>query len=190
LPLQQRALTRMTFGFDNLTLSALRFYIGIRHRMAARDPAAFLNKLSSQLCYADRKVLQDAEVCEMLVQGMQEAGRQGGAGLAMDTSLCLKPCDFMPEEISVPVQLWHGSADSLISTHQVGLLAERLTDCSIRRAGNSGHFFFRQYAEEIFAAADERLKPVSKRSSFEFRFAADTPAFRKPYSRPVRQLVG
>jgi pimeloyl-ACP methyl ester carboxylesterase len=160
LPMQQRIIDRRSFrsGVESLSLKALRFYIGHRHQLAARAPLLFLQKLSDKLSHADRRVLQDKEMLQILERAMREAGRQGGAGLATDSTLCLTPCEFVPEQITVPVQLWHGAADRVVPAHHVARLGDRLPDCTIRRAGKSGHFFLREYAQEIFSAAGERLK--------------------------------
>lgn len=142
---------------SRLSFRATRSFIGLRHLISTQNPQRYLSRLGDELCFADRKLLRNPRVVEVMIRGIEASRRQGGRCLASDTSLCFDRWDFAVEELKVPVHLWHGTADTVIPAHCSQALAGRLSNCVLRRASNRGHFFFMQGASEVFALANTEL---------------------------------
>jgi pimeloyl-ACP methyl ester carboxylesterase len=89
---------------------------------------------------ADRAILDRPEVAECLIAGMKEAFRQGGRGPADDVLLLARPWTFRPEEIRVPVRLWHGDADAVVPVAMGRQLAAAIPGCRAEFIPGAGHY--------------------------------------------------
>jgi pimeloyl-ACP methyl ester carboxylesterase len=89
---------------------------------------------------ADRVILDRPEVAECLIAGMKEAFRQGGPGPADDVLLLARPWSFRPEEIRVPVLLWHGEADAVVPVAMGRYLAAAIPNCRAEFIPGAGHY--------------------------------------------------
>jgi len=158
----------LTAILSRLSLSAMKMLISIRQLSSTRNARQYLNRLGEDLCFADRKVIQNPTVLNLMVQGIEESRRQGGLSLASDSRLCFEPWDFALEDIKVPVQLWHGTADTLVPLHFAPVLAQDLSDCVLRKVAHRGHLFFMQSAEEVFSLANTKLFADRQRAANSF----------------------
>jgi pimeloyl-ACP methyl ester carboxylesterase len=89
---------------------------------------------------ADQTILDRPEVAACLIAGMQEAFRQGGQGPADDVMLLARPWTFRPEEIRVPVRLWHGDADAVVPVAMGRHLAAAIPGCRAEFIPGAGHY--------------------------------------------------
>lgn len=138
-----------------LMLMVLRSLIRARCHVSARlhGPAQYLQRLSEQLCSADRKVLEHPEVQSLLLQDIRESTRQGYRGVAQDAALGFQARHFDPAAVKVPVHLWQGDADTLVPANYGESLSRALPRARLHSARRRGHFFFLpDAAEPIFSA--------------------------------------
>ena len=89
---------------------------------------------------ADRPILQRPDVAECLIAGMKEAFRRGGQGPADEVLLLTRPWTFRPEEIRIPVRLWHGEADGVVPVAMGRSLAAAIPDCRAEFIPGAGHY--------------------------------------------------
>jgi pimeloyl-ACP methyl ester carboxylesterase len=90
---------------------------------------------------ADRSALRDPEVFERSFGCYREAWRGAGAlGVISDAEVYAQDWGFSPEEVQVPVRLWHGKADRSFSWRLAEALAVRLPDCETRFIEGEGHY--------------------------------------------------
>jgi pimeloyl-ACP methyl ester carboxylesterase len=89
---------------------------------------------------ADRAILERPEIAACLMAGMKEAFRQGGLGAAEELLLLTRPWTFRPEEIRVPVRLWHGDADGVVPVAMGRYLAAAIPDCRAEFIPGAGHY--------------------------------------------------
>lgn len=99
--------------------------------------AALLGASGSE---ADRRVLADLEVRRRVRDNVSEALRQGGVGPAEDLALLASDWGFEPEDVNVPVRLWHGDADAVVPPAMGARLAERLPRSRARILHGEGHY--------------------------------------------------
>jgi pimeloyl-ACP methyl ester carboxylesterase len=96
---------------------------------------------------ADGKVIRDEGV-RVFARMSAEAMRQPG-GVAEDYRAWMRPWGFAPEDLAVPVEVWAGEQDDLVSTEWEIELARRIPGASLQlRPG--GHFLAHLYYGEIF----------------------------------------
>ncbi len=161
LPLQKQpkhpGFSLSTF-VNRLSLEVMRRFIGFRHQLSTRDPADYLRRLGEELSFADRKVLTNPRIFKALEQSIIECLRQGGSHMAKDNQLCFAPWSVPLTEIRVPVQLWHGAADTVVPAHCSESLSQQLNDCALRKVAKRGHYFFMQGAQDIFRQIDLKLR--------------------------------
>lgn len=136
---------------------ALGSLLWLRCHFSRLSTESYLARFSATLCRADRILLAQPSIISCLLDDQREAFRQGCRGVARDTSLSLDSVHLQPENIRVPVHIWHGSADQVVSVHCSEMLAEKLPDCVLRRLGKQGHFFWISEARQIFALTRAHL---------------------------------
>lgn len=142
---------------SRLAVTFMRISIALRHRLCAGNPLHYLDRLSDTLCFADRKVLQNPRLLGLMAKDMEESMRQGSRGIAHDSRLSYVDWGFEPSAVKVPVHIWQGSADTLVSPRCAELFAERIPGATLHRVANRGHFFFLRCMEEVFSVANAQL---------------------------------
>jgi pimeloyl-ACP methyl ester carboxylesterase len=70
----------------------------------------------------------------------REAWRNDALGVISDAEVYAHDWGFSPEEVVVPVRLWHGKADRSFSWRLAEALAKRLPNCEARYVENEGHY--------------------------------------------------
>lgn len=143
-------------------LRLLGAIVGLRHSLCARRPQRYLERLTDTLGYADRRVLENPDIRASVTRDIEESLRQGSRGVAHDASLHYQDWNFDFRNIPVPVHLWRGSADTLVSHRSVETFAAGLQDCTMHKVANRGHFFFYRCMGEVFQTANINLKRSRK----------------------------
>ncbi|MDP1933211.1 MAG: alpha/beta hydrolase [Gammaproteobacteria bacterium] len=161
-------------GFPvRLVTELMRLYIALRHRLCAKDPLHYLERLSDTLCFSDRRLLQNPRLLEAMNKDIEESMRQGARGVAHDISMSYVNWGFDPGNITIPVLLWRGSADTLVSQQCAKKFANTIPNSSLHRVPNRGHFFFLRSMEEVFSAANSQLKSNRESKSLLFPSRVD-----------------
>ena len=106
---------------------------------------------------ADRAALLDPGVFEGSFACYREAWRGSGAGVVSDAEVYAESWGFAPEEVRVPVRLWHGKNDRSFGWELVAELASKLPHCETRFVEGEGHYSLpiqhrREILEDLLAA--------------------------------------
>jgi pimeloyl-ACP methyl ester carboxylesterase len=131
-----------------------RVFAGPLPRAYAKDPRqAFEKQFGAHASPADRRLLDDPDVAAMILAGAQEAVRPGAAGLGQEMALLLgRRWGFRPEDVAVPVRLWYGTEDRIVSPETGRLLAALLPTASLTEFADEGHMaLFTHWAELLRA---------------------------------------
>lgn len=133
---------------------ALRLLLSVRTSRAQKYDERYLQRWREQMCYTDRKQLDDPDVRSLLARIARESTSQGVAGLAQDIWFGMTAVDIAS---AVPVHIWQGSADT-VSRPQIvypGECGKGSSDRGIFRhwVRRQGYLFFRQAAGDIFRVA-------------------------------------
>jgi pimeloyl-ACP methyl ester carboxylesterase len=106
-----------------------------------RNPESFLAAMAKQMAPPDRELLQSESFRKAIIRDLRESFRQGSDGQAVDSALAMTNRDwgFALQDISVPVFLWHGEEDALVSIHMAKYLARAIPRCEARILPGAGH---------------------------------------------------
>lgn len=102
-----------------------------------RVPKVLLMAISG--CDADKAIAADEEFRQFFVRQAAEAYRQGTRGLAHDDVLEAQPWGFRLDEISVPIEMWHGTQDHPAPTAAARRLAAVLPHPTTHFVPDQGH---------------------------------------------------
>ena len=109
-----------------------------REAMLGGSPEAIAETLESLLCPPDRACLT-GELARYFHDQIAEALRRGVDGWVEDDFVFVKPWGFELDEISVPVQVWHGAQDQFVPVAHGRWLAERIPGAEEHVYAEDGH---------------------------------------------------
>ena len=95
----------------------------------------------------------DAELRERFHAAARETAARGPEGYAHDLFLLFfAPWGFAPEEIRVPVQIWHGDRDEAVSPAVAEFFARTIPGAELRMVPGEGHLLLWSHAEQILGS--------------------------------------
>jgi len=146
-----RGLPAQTASIFALARTAPRL-LGFVLRLITRKGAqAYLDQLICELPAADQRLYEDPGFHEMMVSAVVEALRQGSEGFLHDIHTMATPWSFRPEDVRVPVQCWHGEADTPAPLELVLPLIERLPDYELETLPQESHWMIFRHWNTILA---------------------------------------
>jgi len=107
---------------------------------ACSQPEAYFDRMAKELCPSDRDISERPEFRRQVHRELVEAYRQGVDGLLDELILLSRPWGFDLAQIEVPVDLWHGSDDTLAPFAMAERLHARLPRSRLHRVPGRGHF--------------------------------------------------
>jgi pimeloyl-ACP methyl ester carboxylesterase len=115
-------------------------------------PGGMQNALEAALPAADRAVFERPEVSDLLLDDAGEALRQGTRGAAQELTLFSRRWDFCLAAIHMPVDLWHGEADTQVPVAIGRHVAASIPDCRARFIPGAGHLWVLDHLDEVLGA--------------------------------------
>jgi pimeloyl-ACP methyl ester carboxylesterase len=103
-----------------------RFALARVAKAVANDGVTFLDKVSKATPPADRTIVADATLRQLLADDLREAFRQGARGPARDARAVNRRWGFRLEDIRIPVWLWHGQEDRNVPPALARYVSERI----------------------------------------------------------------
>jgi pimeloyl-ACP methyl ester carboxylesterase len=126
--------------------------------LAARDPHALVRRTFAAYPEVDRRMLRVPEVALHLASDLAEAYRQGGAATAREMTLFARPWSVSPADVSVPVVIRHGVADSVIPVPAAERLAAQLPRARFVTVPGGGHLWWLEHLGEVLGALREAAR--------------------------------
>lgn len=164
IPTGSMGILSQSSGFALRAVAELtRLHIALRHRLCAKNPLYYLDRLRDTLCFSDRQLLQNPRVLGLMRQDIDESMRQGARGMAHDIAQSFAKWEFDLQNLAVPIHLWRGSADTLVSQSCAEKFAKSMPGAVLHRLANRGHFFFLRGMEDVFSAMNSRLNITLER---------------------------
>lgn len=114
-----------------------------------RNPERFFQKMLAGNSDVDREFLSQPALKWMLIQNYQEATRAGLSGFTRESIILSNSWGFLPEEITIPVALWHSEEDCNVSLSAVRQLSGRIPNCQVHYVPGEGHWLFMTRWSEI-----------------------------------------
>jgi len=103
-----------------------------------RDPTAVFSMMKN-LGPADQAILGREDFRRAFAANVAEAFRQGSRGPAHDYTLEARPWGVPTGQIRVPIEIWHGEDDRLVSPQASRILAAALPGASTHFVPGEGH---------------------------------------------------
>jgi pimeloyl-ACP methyl ester carboxylesterase len=125
-----------------------RLVFGLYYGDARHHPEK-LARMSEGEPEIDRVIMEASGMREVLIETFAEAFRQGTLGPAREGWLLSRPWGFRLEEITVPVLLWQGEADVVVTPAMGRSMAASIPDCRARFLLGEGHLLFVEHWDEI-----------------------------------------
>jgi pimeloyl-ACP methyl ester carboxylesterase len=104
------------------------------------DPTSYVSTLTPEMPEADRRVVADTAVRQLLAKNFAEALRDSAAGWIDDNLAFCAPWGFNLSDIHVPVLLWHGENDVFSPAAHTRWLAGRITGAELWIGPDAAHF--------------------------------------------------
>jgi len=120
-------------------------------RPQRRDAERFFEESVAEMCAADQAVLAAPELRGRMIANSAEIYRQGGRGMYDEALVLARPWGFAPEEIGVPVHVWHGVLDETVPLAMADYLVSEIPDARANILSEEGHQLLYQCWPEILA---------------------------------------
>lgn len=141
---------RQVYPFADRARWLVRLYLAKFGRDIRRDPRVLFSMFERIVGAADKEVLADQGFRDALHRDVVEAFRQGARGPAHDYTLEARPWGVALDKIRVPIEIWHGEDDQVVTPQQSRILAGSLSLATEHFVPGEGHFsLFANHAEEI-----------------------------------------
>ncbi len=115
------------------------------------DPERHLDKAIEGMIEADRLVLEDPRLRQMMIANADELYRQGGRGLYDEALIMARPWGFPLAGVQTPVRLWHGEMDSTVPVAMGRFLARTLPNVDATFYPGEAHHLVYDRWREILA---------------------------------------
>lgn len=104
----------------------------------SKRPEKFMERTLAKFPECDRRIVANQNR-EDLLSHLSEAFRQGVDGTYFDTLLVARPWGLDLDRISVPVFMWHGTADTLAPVSAARALSKLIPGCETHFIAGAGH---------------------------------------------------
>ncbi len=139
--------------------------LGMRLMQAAADikadPASHIAVLTPEMPEADRRIVADKNVRDLLAQNFFEGVRHSADGWIDDVLAFVSPWGFDVADISVPVYLWHGGRDVFSPVAHTRWLAKRIPRATTTCPPDRSHFGALEVVPEVLSWLSARPVLVS-----------------------------
>ena len=126
-----------------------RILLWSTYHRRCEDPAASMERDPGHRPPADEEQISRPEVRQACVVSEIEAFRHGLLGLAWEARLLTRPWGFRLEDIKIPVQIWHGTADNVASIAMAESMAGAIPNCTAIYCPGEAHLLLFPHWEEI-----------------------------------------
>jgi len=118
-------------------------------RNLSRNPENYFNNVMDQLAASDREIITSPEHRMIVAESFENAYPDNIRGFTDDFMQRVKPWKFDIENCSVPVHIWHGSANTIVPIDTAEKIAAILPNGSLHTVEEGGHYIIVSHWDEI-----------------------------------------
>ena len=133
---------RLAIGLARRAPWLLRAATGLLGWRWNNHPDSLFARFCARMPAVDQAILGRPEVRANLVTSFREAFRRGGQAAAQELHLFSEPWGFRLEDVSLPVRLWHGDADTVVPVGMAQMQARALQHGRLEIRKGAGHYWF------------------------------------------------
>lgn len=126
---------------------------GLAGGFVRAHPRFVFEQFNRDIPLPDRRWLSMPSVAGGQIEDLQEGLRRGTGGYVHDLELLARPWGFALEDIRVPVDLWHGEADTVIPPRHSRYLARKIPGARLHMCPGEAHLLLWNHVEEVLLAA-------------------------------------
>jgi len=116
-----------------------------------KSPSTFAKMSASSMCPADAQLFTDPNLQYLFMRDFQELFRSGSSGPAYDAQLVYFDWGFDLADITIPIEIFHGTADKWVPLMFSEYLAQVNPNARLHPIENEGHFYHLVHAENLFS---------------------------------------
>jgi pimeloyl-ACP methyl ester carboxylesterase len=105
-----------------------------------RNPESAVQTTINRSSKADKAVLNQPMLKQLLIDCIRESFRSGSRGCALDFVINMKSWGFNLEDIRIPINLWHGEDDNILPVAMGKYLANIIPHCHAQFLPHEGHY--------------------------------------------------
>lgn len=143
-------------GWSRDRLWLARAVMGTMGLVVRAAPGPVRGALSGDFSPHDREVLESLTRDQSSREAMRfvsEAFRGGGGGVVADYAALASPWGFALEDIAVPVRMWQGDDDRIVSPVHAHAMVQRMSTSELIECPGEGHMIAYSHAEEMLRQA-------------------------------------
>lgn len=118
----------------------LKEQLRLRADRVRSDPSYLIEQLRAEMTQADLHIVDNVAIRNLLLRTYREALEKGPHGWIDDVLALRGDWGFRPEEIRVPVRLWHGADDQFAPVSHTRWLADHIPAATIEVQHGAAHF--------------------------------------------------
>jgi pimeloyl-ACP methyl ester carboxylesterase len=115
------------------------------------DPVSHVSTLRLEMPEADRRVVGDTGILQLLADNFAEALRESAAGWADDNFALITPWGFDLSDIQMPVLLWYGKYDVFSPAAHTRWLAGQIPNAELWIGSDAAHFGALEVVPEVLS---------------------------------------
>ncbi len=134
---------RVAFMLSRRFPRLIKYALNQQKKLIETNPDKYISSIgknTKHLCESDRAVLAVKRNAEAVMIQMKEAFKNGVSGTISEMRLYLNEWGFDCSKINVPVELWHGTDDTLAPIGSGQALARKIPNCNEHYVEGKGHF--------------------------------------------------
>ena len=153
---------RWLFGLWSKAPWLTRRLMALARRGWDKRPEKMFAQIVRFASEVDRAVMTRDEVRAALIDGLADAFRTDGRGVAHELILFGRAWGFTLSDIAMPVELWHGDNDHLVPLAMGRHMAARIPQCRAEFIPGAGHYWVFDHVETLLRHLSEAPEAAAR----------------------------